>query len=468
MIPPMSRAKYLTAPVASPRMPPGVPYIIGNEAAERFSFYGMKAILVVFMTQYLRARGEGSGVMSEANATFWYHFFTWGVYFTPIFGALLSDGLLGKYPTIILLSLVYCFGHFALAIDDTWVGLAIGLTLIAVGAGGIKPCVSAHVGDQFGQTNAYLLPRVFAWFYFAINFGSFFSTVLTPYLLDRHGPNVAFAVPGVLMVLATVVFWMGRWKFVHVPAGGMAFIRETFSGKGLSVILRLSIIFLFVAPFWSLFDQTGSSWVLQAERMDRRIFGYEVLSSQVQAVNPLLIMVLVPLFSYAVYPALGRLLRVTALRKILLGFFVAAAAFAIVALAEIRIQAGARPSIGWQLAAYLILTCAEVMVSITCLEFAYTQAPRKMKSLIMSLFLMSVAVGNAFTAGVNRVIQRPDGSSRLSGPSYFWFFTGVMLATAVLFIVVVAFYRERTYVQEEQPAPPESGAFPVADERIQK
>ena len=131
--------------------------------------------------------------MSEDEAKGWYHLFVSAVYFTPLLGALLSDGLLGKYRTIILLSLVYCAGHFALALDDTRWGLVVGLGLIALGAGGIKPCVSSHLGDQFGQTNHGLLSRAFAWFYFAINLGAFFSSLATPWLLQHYGSAVAFA-----------------------------------------------------------------------------------------------------------------------------------------------------------------------------------------------------------------------------------------------------------------------------------
>ena len=111
--------------------------------------------------------------------------------------------------------------------------LAMGLGLIALGAGGIKPCVSAHVGDQFGEQNEHLIPRVFGWFYFSINAVSTISMLLTPWLLENYGPGWAFGVPGVLMVLATFVFWIGRYKFVHIPPGGNEFFRETFSEDGL-------------------------------------------------------------------------------------------------------------------------------------------------------------------------------------------------------------------------------------------
>lgn len=445
---------YRTTPAPTTGMPRGIPYIIGNEAAERFSFYGMKAILVVFMTQYLMGENGELDVMSDLNAQGYYHLFTAAVYFTPLLGALLADVLLGKYPTILSLSIVYCLGHLALALDDTRVGLALGLGLIALGSGGIKPCVSAHVGDQFGKRNTHRLEGAFSAFYFAINLGAFTSMVATPLLLDRVGPHVAFGVPGGLMLLATWVFWLGRWKFIHVPPDGKRFVAEALSREGLSALGRLAIIYVFVAMFWALFDQTGSSWIVQAREMDRVVLGIEILPSQIQSSNALLVMILIPAFSFGVYPWVGRFTRVSPLRKIGAGFFVMVTPFLLSALIESWIQAGQAPSIGWQLLAYVILTSAEVMISITCLEFSYTQAPKALKSLVMALFLMSVSIGNVFTAAVNFLIQNPDGSSKLEGPDYYLFFAGAMLLTAIVFIPVAMRYREKTYIQDEEPEEP--------------
>ncbi len=440
---------YTTAPVPSKKWPAGISYIIGNEAAERFSFYGMKGILVVFMTAHLLNSQGQADHMSAADAKVWFHLFTSAVYFTPLLGGLLSDIFLGKYRTIILLSLVYCLGHFMLAIDDTRFGLGIGLGLIAVGAGGIKPCVSAHVGDQFGKTNQPLLEKAFSWFYFAINLGAATSTILTPILLKNYGPGWAFGVPGGLMVLATIVFWMGRWKFVHIPPGGMKWVRETFSNEGISILAKLGIIFCFVAMFWALFDQTGSAWVLQSLHMDRVVFGYELLPSQIQAANPILVLTMIPLFYYGIYPWMKRnLFEMTPLRRIAMGFFICIPAFAVPALIETKIAAGMTPHISWQFLSYVIMTAAEILISITCLEFAYTQAPKTMKSIVMGCFLASVTLGNLFTAGVNIVIQNDDGTVMLSGANYYWFFTTAIAVTAVLFLLVLKFYIPKAYVQD--------------------
>jgi POT family proton-dependent oligopeptide transporter len=431
-------------------MPPGIPYIVANEAAERYSYYGMRAILVVFMTRFLLDDQGELAVMTEEQAKTWFHGFVTAVYFFPILGAVVSDAFLGKYRTIIALSMVYCLGHLALALDDTRTGLAVGLGLIAVGSGGIKPCVSAHVGDQFGHTNAHLLPKVFGWFYFAINVGALASILVAEPLLHRFGPSVAFGVPGVLMALATLVFWMGRHEFVHIPPGGLAFLREVFSKDGLKALGKLFIIYAFIAMFWALFDQQGSAWVLQAQRMDRH-FIVDWDPSQAQWLNPALVLLFIPFFTRVVYPLFDRFWPLTPLRRISLGLFLTVPAFLLPAWLEARLDAGESVNIVWQLGAYVILTSAEILVSITALEFSYTQAPKRMKSLVMGAFLMSISIGNLFTAAVNYFIQSPDGTSKLDGPSYYLFFAGAMAVTAVLFVPVAAWYKERIYIQDEAP-----------------
>ncbi len=447
----MSATPYRPSPARSDRMPAAIPFLVVNEAAERFSFYGMRTILVIFMTQYLQNADGALEVMTESEARSWYHLFTSAIYFFPAIGALIADVWWGKFRTIITLSLVYCLGHAVLALDQTRVGLTAGLMLIAIGAGGIKPCVSANLGDQFSPANGHLLSKAFYWFYFAINLGAGISTLLTPWLLYHIGPHLAFGVPGLLMLLATWVFWLGRRQYAHVPARGTAFFRELLAADSLRAMGRLIPIYLFVAFFWALYDQTGSAWVLQAQQMDLHWMGVEWLPSQIQFVNPLLILILIPVFACGLYPSLDRVFLLTPLRKISIGFFMTVIAFVISAYIEIQIVAGLRPNIVWQLLAFLVMTAAEVMVSITCLEFSYTQAPRAFKSFVMALFLLSVSLGNAFTALVNYVIQDADGTVWLAGADYYWFFAWVMFGASLLFLVVVRQYQPRTWLQETPP-----------------
>lgn len=452
------------AAAAKDRFPPQIRYIIGNEASERFSYYGMRAILTVFMVSHL--------LMQKHEATAVYHLFVSACYLTPLLGAWISDRYWGKYRTILTLSIVYCLGHAVLAIWETKAGVYAGLGLIALGAGGIKPCVSAHVGDQFTDKNKHLVPKIFDIFYFSINFGSFFSTLLTPWLLVKYGPSWAFGIPGILMAVATFVFWLGRKYYVHVPptgvtgkpgfaailmaalkngdkrpAGGDFFsaARAVYSEEdveGARAARDVFKVFATVSVFWALFDQHGSSWVLQAQQMDLNVMGVKWEASQLSALNPIMVMVLIPFFAKVIYPAVEALgVKVTPLRRMATGMFVAAASFAAAALMQIPLDKGQTISAAWQVASYLLLTMSEVMISITGLEFAYTQAPRSMKSTLMSFWFLTVFAGNILTAWVAEL-------NKFQGASFFWFFAALMFAVSFIFAWTASRYKVREYLED--------------------
>jgi len=438
------------------RFPPQIKFIVGNEGCERFSFYGMRSILTVYMAQWL--------LLPEHEAEANYHFFVMACYLTPLAGGWLADRLWGRYRVIVWLSLGYVLGHATIAAFETRWGLFAGLTLIALGSGGIKPCVSAFVGDQFHPEQKKLLERVYGLFYWMINLGSSGSTLLIPVLLAAFGPRVAFAVPGLLMVAALALFLLGRRRYVHVPPTGPnphAFTRVVASAlrrrssvpaggswldparadhpveavEGARSVFRIMGVFAAVTAFWALFDQHGASWVLQARRMDLVVGGRTLQASQLAALNPLMVLLLIPLLQRVVFPGLERAgVRVTPLGKMTLGMFLAVLSFAAAALVESVIAGGARPSALWQLPQYLFLTTGEVLVSVTGLEFSYTQAPRSMKSTIMSIWLVTVALGNFLTAAVSAL-------NRFQGASYFWFFAVLMLAGAIGFAFVARKYR---------------------------
>lgn len=452
------RSKYKTEPQPTTRMPPGIPYIVANELAERFSFYGMRAILVVFMTQYLRTWDGRPDFMSANQADIWYHNFTSFVYFTPIIGALIADIFWGKYNTIIWVSLLYCLGHGVLAMGDTRQFLLVGLILIGLGAGGIKPCVSAHVGDQFSSTNEHLLGKVYNWFYFSINLGAFLSQLSIPWLRARYGPRVAFAVPGIVMAAALLVFWLGRYKFIHRPPQGWKQVREYFAGANLKILLRLVIFFVAAAPFYALYDQSGGAWVNQAAHLDLRLrpLGITLLQDQVQSANAILILVFIPLFAYGVYPMVERFVKLTPQRKIGIGMFVVIPAFLITAYLEKQIAAGARPTVWWQLLGYAIVTAAEIMVSIPALEFAYTQAPPKMKSLVMAAYLGgSISLGNVIASRLITIFELPSIKPHVSGansPNYYLAFVVLIVAAGVVYAMVSRLIAVKDFVAEDSPA----------------
>ncbi len=500
------------------RMPSQIPFIIGNEGCERFSFYGMRNVLTTFLITYLLLDvAEADRAVAAKDVM---HTFIIGVYFFPLLGGWLADRFIGKYNTIFSLSLVYCLGHACLAVFEGWrPGFYAGLALIALGSGGIKPCVSAFVGDQFDQSNKHLAKIVFDAFYWIINFGSFFASLTIPLLLKHAGPSVAFGVPGILMFIATVVLWLGRKRYVITPArsadphafsrviitalvGGngagagspvglvlaivvvagavasLALIPSlgvvpsvclalvsvlVFGGVGAATqlerargvhpdedvdgaraVLRVLILFALVTPFWSLFDQKTSTWVIQAGAMLKPDW---FQPSQMQALNPLLVMVLIPFNNLVLYPTLQKLgVTVTALRRMTAGIAFSGLSWIVVGAMQLAMDGGAALSITWQILPYAILTFAEVLVSATGLEFAYSQAPPKMKGVIMSFWSLSVTIGNLWVLLVNGAVKNDAVTTAIGGSGVsviafqMFFFAGFAFVAAAVFGVVAARY----------------------------
>ncbi len=474
----------MTTPVNAPQWPRQIPYIIASEACERFSFYGMRNILTPFlMTALLLSIPEElRGTMAKDV----FHSFVIGVYFFPLLGGWIADRFFGKYNTILWLSLIYCVGHAFLAIFEHSIqGFYTGLFLIALGSGGIKPLVSSFMGDQFDQTNKTLAQKAFDLFYFTINFGSFFASLSMPLLLKYYGAAVAFGIPGVLMFIATVFFWLGRKRYVHMPPepknphGFLPVIRTAlltkiagqaniglvlalvgiisaayalvniptlgivaglccalvlvmgFVGAGASLqlerargihpdiavdgvrsVLRILILFALVTPFWSLFDQKASTWILQANDMSKPEW-FE--PAMMQALNPLLVMLLIPFNNFVLYPAIERMgIKLTALRKMGAGIAITGVSWIVVGSIQLVMDGGSVLSIFWQIVPYALLTFGEVLVSATGLEFAYSQAPKAMKGTIMSFWTLSVTVGNLWVLLANVSVKSPAVTEQIA------------------------------------------------------
>ena len=361
-----------------------------------------------------------------------------------------------------------------------WVGgvdakltfLYVGLALIAFGSGGIKPCVSAFVGDQFKPDQAHLLQKAYGAFYWAINFGSFFSFLAIPWIKDRWGFSLAFGVPGILMAMATLIFWLGTPHYVRVPpsrqtqtagffkifwhalltrrAPGQPFwdtalgrfsSREVDAAKSVPPIL---FVFMLIPAFWTLFDQTNSTWVLQGQAMASvKLWGMTIGAEQMQSVNPVLVLLLVPLLTLTVYPRIGKL--AAPLRRMAAGMFLGAISYLVVAAIQLRLEHGEQLCVLLQLIPYLVLTAAEVLISTTGLEFAFREAAPEMKSIIMSFWLLTIAVGNLFVAGITKLLGGSGAGAHSSAvsASRFLLYAGMTFAVAVLFSLVSRTYRYR-------------------------
>lgn len=467
------------------KMPVGIPYIVGNEAAERFSFYGMKAILTTFLvSQFFNPTNDPAlQQTAEAQANEQTHFFISMAYLMPLVGGYLADRYWGKYQTILYVSLIYCAGHACLAFfDDSLAGFTLGLLLIAMGAGGIKPCVSANVGDQFDETNQHLIPKAFSIFYWSINFGAFFSQMIIPAIYGGKVENasLAFGIPGILMGLATIIFFAGRNNYRRVPPTGanpenfLAISLYALSNQGsenkgdsfldvaknkftaaavdgVKSVWKVLAVFAFIPVFWALYDQNGSEWVLQAQKLDLTVpfFNFTFLAEQVQSVNAILILVFTPLFGFWLYPMLEkRGIAVTAVRKLAAGMLLTVFAFLIIAWLQTQIDAGLKPNVSWQILAYAILTAGEILVSITGLEYAYSQAPISMKSTLMSFWLLTVATGNLLVSKINNNIEHGGIlKSMLTGANYYWASIALLIINSLLFMLMLSQQRQSTQIR---------------------
>ena len=463
--------------------PRSVPYIIGNEAAERFSFYGMRSILPTFLVaQFFNPTlNPAMQTMAEAQANEYTHFFVSLAYTMPILGAIMADWFFGKYKVILYISIIYCLGHLFLAVFETnleW--FRYGLILIAFGAGCIKSCVSANVGDQFNKSNEHLMSKVYGWFYFSINAGSVISTILIPWTYAMYGAQWAFGIPGILMAIATIIFFAGRKQYVKVSPAGIN--RENFVSislyslfnigkkkkgeslldvakakynpekvEGIKAVWRVMSVFAFIPIFWAMWDQSLSEWVLQATKLDRNIFGYNLLPEQIQTVNPIFLLLFIPIFTYGVYPFFEKIgIKTTPLRRIGAGLVLTALSFVVIALIQSKIDQGEHPSILWQIFAYLILSAGEVLVSITGLEYAYTQSPKAMKSTMSAIWFLTVALGNVFVALINSSISNNGFFAQLEGASYYWFFVGLITVFIIVYLFVSPRLKERSYIVDPE------------------
>ena len=475
------------------RWPRQIKFIVGNEACERFSYYGMRSILAGYITGAVLKGGLGQDADTSTEII---HLFVFANYFMPLFGAWLSDKIIGRYHTILWVSLFYCAGHGVLACSDlagTVHGklllLYTGMALIAFGSGGIKPCVSAFVGDQFKPEQSHLLQKAYGAFYWAINLGSFFSFLVIPWIKDRHGYSLAFGVPGIFMAIATFIFWLGTKHYVRVPpsretksagffkvlwyalshrkkTGGGALpraeagqqagpagrpgsfwdgARDRFSEKEIDAaksVLPILLVFALIPPFWSLFDQSNSTWVLQGEKMvPTRILGLDIGAEQMQSMNPLIVMILVPLFTLGIYPRIGRF--ASPLRRMSYGMFLAAGSYLVVAALQRQIEDGAPLSVLWQTVPYVILTAAEVLVSTTGLEFAFREAAPEMKSIVMSFWLLTIAFGDLLVVAVTQLFSNASDHAASVSTNRFLLYAGMTFGVAILFSLVATFYKYR-------------------------
>ena len=405
------------------RHPKGFWFFFWGELAERSSYYGMRAILALYMVDKLGfSEGDASTMMS---------IFIGGCYLLPLVGGFVADRFLGKYWTIVLFSGPYILGHVLLGVESRPF-LYGALALLAMGSGVIKPNISTLMGltyDAQRPGEDQLRSDAFGVFYMAINVGSVISTFTLPYLRTEYGYATAFLAPAVLMVISFAIFAAGK-KHYAVETIQKSSATPEERAEQWAVLGRIAPIFLTVTFFWAIFDQTASTWVFFArDYMDLNLLGFKLEPDMIQGLNPFLVVFFVPVFSiiWSRLAAAGRKLKAT--DKMAIGFVLTGSTMALMAGAAFMTTPEAKVSIAWQMIAYVIVTMAEVCISVVGLELAYTAAPKRLKGFVTACWLVTVALANfTINAPVSQLYDK------LPPWQYFGLLAAVMVPVTAAFL----------------------------------
>lgn len=422
----------------------GQPFALANlfgvEMWERFSFYGMQGILIYYL--YYSTSDGGLGI-SESSATSIVGAYGGTVYLSTILGAWIADRLLGSERTLFYSAVLIMFGHIALAVLPGFLGVGVGLVLVAFGSGGLKANATSLVGDLYDEHDN-RRDAGFSLFYMGINLGAFVGPLLTGFAWDRAGFHAGFGLAAVGMALGLIQYTLGR-KHLHgigatppnplpvsdrvkwgaiaaaalvviallsvfgaITASNMSdivvgltivaaigYFAIILSSKRITKIERRRVIsfipmFIASAAFWSLFQQQFTTIPLIADsKLDRNLFGWEFPPNWVQSINPVFIIIFAGVFA-AVWTKLGDRQPSTPL-KFAAGVFIMGLAF----LAFVPSLAGSSMPLLALVGILLLFTFAELFLSPVGLSLSTKLAPENFHTQMVALFFLSVALGSA-------------------------------------------------------------------------
>ena len=426
--------------------PRGLSTLFFTEMWERFSYYGMRGFLILYAVAPLANGGLGFDVAHGASIYKWY---TSSVWLTPIIGGIVADRLLGQYRSVLLGGTIIAIGHFTLAFKAL-PSFYLGLTLIALGTGLLKPNISTIVGSLYEPGDA-KRDAGFSVFYMGINLGAFGGIMGAGWLAQKIDWHIGFAAAGVGMTLGLIQYVLGRKRLQpaldrlaaqreHAAPGteqrgglkGMLHELRTLTSEERKRIGVVFILFVFASIFWGAYEQAGSTLNLFADQYTNlNVFGYEIPSSWLQAVQPIMVILLAPVLAW-LWIRLGPR-EPSSPTKFAIGLLAAGLAFLLLVPAGAHAQsaAGIRVSPLWLVGAYIIEEVGELCVSPVGLSAVTKLAPVRFVSLMMGVFFLSNWLGN-FLAGSTAGLFASMPLSRLFGAV-----AAVCLVAAVIMFVLV-------------------------------
>jgi POT family proton-dependent oligopeptide transporter len=427
--------------------PTGFWFFFWGELAERCSFYGMQAILLLYMVESLK--------IEKPNASSYVSFFTAFCFLTPLIGGFIADRFLGRYWTIVGFSIPFIIGNALMMVTGSIPLMTslmfISLAVIALGSGVIKPNISTLMGMTYDQQRPgqdQLRSDAFTMFYWAINIGSLISQSMMPELRNRYGPNAAFLLPTILMIVAMTIFALGRKHYAIETVKQDNTLTPEQSRERWVVLARLLGVFILCAVFWSIFKHYSTVWVLYiGERVNLNVWGDKIFKAdQFQPLNAVFILTLLPLASFLYKWLARRGIHLRPTDKMQIGFVFVLLTPLFFVVSE-RIFAGGPGQVPafWIVMIFFCITAAEVLISPVGLELAFVAAPKSMKGQITACFLLTNFLGNMLNGFVTPYYSKVNevGGRLMSPTQYFGIQAIVALVTVIAFYFVAIPFNRR-------------------------
>ena len=414
--------------------PRGLATLFFTEMWERFSYYGMRALLMLYMVGSVQQPGLGFG---ERRAATIYGIYTMAVYLSGIPGGWLADRVLGHYRAVLIGGIIIAAGHFSMAIP----GLPfffLGLGLIVIGTGLLKPNVSSMVGSLYTRDDA-RRDAGFSMFYMGINLGAFIAPLVCGWLGQTANWHLGFAAAGVGMIFGLVQYVAGRKYLTPVSQEEPARPEE----RGLKPALRstdwarigaIVILTLFALLFWAGFEQAGSSLTLFADRATRlTVLGWQYPSSWFQSVEPLFVILFSPVFAWLWLRLARAGKEPSSPAKFTLGLFFLSLSFALVIPAARAFEAsGNRVSPMWLIGLYFLQMVGELCLSPVGLSMVTKLSPARLVGLMMGVWFFATAMGNYVAGWIAGFLQDRPFSDVFQAA-----FFNLVIATAILAALIV-------------------------------
>ncbi|HVD61039.1 MAG TPA: peptide MFS transporter [Gemmatimonadaceae bacterium] len=418
-------------PAAEPTFlghPRGLALLFLVEMWERFSYYGMRALLVLYLVNALK--------WDTARASNLYGSYTSLAYITPLLGGYLADRFLGTRRSLVIGGILIACGHFSLALTGT-ATFYLGLALVIMGTGFFKPNVSTMVGQLYPEGDS-RRDGGFTLFYMGINLGAFLAPLICGYLGERVGWHYGFGAAGVGMVLGLALYLWGRDKYlpgigVGAPAARKLHVETSArSADDKKRVAALVIVVLFVVAFWSAFEQSGSSMNLFADKNTNRMVGsFLIPASWFQTVNAGFILLLAPLFAFMWRRLSSAGREPSTPMKMVFGLALLGIGFLFMVIGGRLADAGALVSPFWLIATYFLHTTGELCLSPVGLSYVTKVAPLRLASVLMAGWFLANGAGNKIAGSLAAL------SGSMSHASFFTiFFVTSMTAAALLFFLV--------------------------------